>query len=184
MPLFPLIEKNLIDINDRIVIDSKSGISGAGRKESAQYLFAERNDNTLGYAIFNHRHRYEIAEKLAVSWDKILFTPHLIPTIRGIESTIYVKINKNVSFEDIKKCLNTYYQNSYFVKIVDFIPSTSIVKGTNNIAIYIACENDNLIISCVIDNICKGSSGCAIQSMNINFDFKEDAGLNFLQSYI
>ena len=184
LPLYPLIQNGIVNRSSNIIIDSKSAISGAGRKESAQYLFNERSDNIMAYSIFNHRHRYEIAEKLDIESSNILFTPHLVPMLRGIESTIYAKLTKDFSIEDIKNKVKNFYKDCEFVKVVDFIPSTAIVKATNNVAMYFALENNNLIISSVVDNICKGSSGAAVQCFNISFGLEESLGLNTLRSFV
>jgi len=184
LPLFPLVKAGLLKADSKIIIDSKSGLSGAGRRESAPYLHAERSDNTIAYGIFTHRHRYEIAEKLETSPSLILFTPHLVPQIRGIESTIYATLQNAASAEAAKQTLINFYKNQPFVKIVDFPPSTALVKGTNNVLIYIAFEAENIIISCVVDNICKGSSGAAVQCMNLAFNLPQTAGLAHLQSYV
>jgi N-acetyl-gamma-glutamyl-phosphate reductase len=183
LPLFALIKLGIVNKNS-IVIDSKSAISGAGRKEQAQYLFAERSDNVIAYNVFKHRHRSEIAEKLDLDIQNVLFTPHLVPITRGIESTIYAKLQNKNTASDAKKAVADFYKNSPFVTVVDFCPSTSLVKGTNNCLIYMESEGENIIISSVIDNICKGSSGSAIQAMNIAFDLEQTTALENLQGYL
>jgi len=180
IPLKPLMDCGLVD-KTSIIADSKSGISGAGRKEAAQFLFTERSDNIKAYGIFNHRHAPEINEKLGC---EVIFTPHLVPMTRGIESTIYADLTKKITSEELSEMFKTYYRESPFVKIVHKAPSTADVKGTNQIRIFVQSKKigtkTKLIISSVIDNICKGSSGQAVQNMNLAFGFEETAGLNFL----
>ncbi len=178
IPLKPLLQNGLIE-PEGIIADSKSGISGAGRKDAVQFLFTERSDNIKAYSIFNHRHTPEINERLGT---QIIFTPHLVPIIRGIESTIYARITPLGAKTNIHDFLANFYKSSPFVKTSLKPPSTADVKGTNNVKIYAEQQGLALVISCVIDNICKGSSGQAVQNMNLAFGFDETTGLNTLSA--
>lgn len=178
IPLKPLLQEGLID-SQGIIADSKSGISGAGRKDAVQFLFTERSDNIKAYSIFNHRHTPEINEKLGVN---IVFTPHLVPIIRGIESTIYARLTTLGCKTNIHNFLTDFYKGHQFVKTSLKPPSTADVKGTNNIKIHAEQQGQMLVMSSVIDNICKGSSGQAVQNMNLAFGFDETTGLSHLSA--
>jgi len=181
LPLIPLLENNLIE-TDGIIIDSKSGTSGAGRSLKQANLFCEVNDSVKAYSIGKHRHVSEIEQELEKACNKSVtvdFTPHLIPINRGIISTIYANINPEFSLQDIKNCLQTKYEDEYFVRIIDGEPAISDVAGTNicMIAAHQSRSEKKVIIVSVIDNLCKGASGQAVQNMNIIFGFDERTGL-------
>lgn len=168
LPLIPL--KDYID--GQIIIDSKTGISGAGRKDSYDFSFTQCSDAVKAYNPHQHRHREEISHYLGMP---VRFTPHLVPILRGIETSIYFN-----SSSDCKVILKKFYEEAKFVKIVENIPSTREVLATNLCKIYISQYGNEVFISSVIDNISKGSSTQAVQNMNIMFGFPEDAGLNFV----
>ncbi|MDX2083250.1 MAG: N-acetyl-gamma-glutamyl-phosphate reductase, partial [Rickettsiales bacterium] len=181
LPLIPLLENNLIS-NEDIIIDSKSGTSGAGRSIKQANLFCEVNESVKAYAIGKHRHISEIEQELgkaAKQKIEIDFTPHLLPINRGIISTIYAKINPKFSFADIQNCLQTKYEDEFFVRVIDGEPNIKDVVGTNFclIAAKPARTKDKVILVSVIDNLCKGASGQAVQNMNIIFGFDEKEGL-------
>ena len=181
LPLLPLIYKNLISHNN-IIIDSKSGVSGAGRTLKNSLLFGEVSDGFTAYGLGSHRHRPEIQSQLNNSQSsdiKVVFTPHLLPIKRGILSTIYFDINDNCNIDDIKDCLNDTYLNEKFVNFIDGVPSTHEVRGTNMCKIglaYDAVANKAIIIS-VLDNLVKGAAGQAIQNLNLMMGFNESEGL-------
>lgn len=166
LPLFPL--KDIIDGD--IIIDSKTGITGAGKKDDYAYSFSNISDAIKAYNPHQHRHRAEISYYLNKS---VRFTPHLVPVLRGIETSIYFKSHLN-----IKAILEDYYKNEQFVTICQHAPSTREVTATNFCKIFISQSNDEVFISSVIDNISKGSSSQAIQNMNIVFNFPEQIGIN------
>jgi N-acetyl-gamma-glutamyl-phosphate reductase len=183
LPLIPLLQNQLIEKNG-IIIDSKSGTSGAGRSIKKQNLFCEINESVKAYSIGNHRHIGEIEQELSnAANDKIEinFTPHLLPISRGIISTIYAKLNKNFTINDIQNCLNTKYADEKFVRITEKEPSIKDVVSTNFCVISAkqGRTSDVVILVSVIDNLCKGASGQAVQNMNIIFGFDEFEGLNF-----
>ena len=192
LPLIPLLKNSIISPKN-IIIDSKSGATGAGRALKQGSLFCEINDNMKAYSIGNHRHIAEIkqelenANNLSINKTKedenidFEFTPHLLPVNRGIISTIYATIQKNITIEDVNNCLETFYQDEYFVNLVNHEPSIKEVVGTNFCLISVkpALNPNKVIIVSVIDNLCKGASGQALQNMNIVFGLDERSGLNF-----
>lgn len=182
LPLIPLLENNLIEKDD-IIIDSKSGTSGAGRSVKQNNLFCEVNESVKAYSISKHRHIGEIEQELskaAKSKVTIDFTPHLLPINRGIISTIYARINPKFSIEDIKNCLNTKYDDERFVRVIEGEPNIKDVAGTNFCIITArkSHSGNKVILVSVIDNLCKGASGQAVQNMNLIYGFDETEGLN------
>jgi N-acetyl-gamma-glutamyl-phosphate reductase len=188
--LYPLLRKK-ININKNIIVDSKSGVTGAGRNPSIKTIFTEVNDNFSAYGIGSHRHEPEIEEKLTNIYGKelnVTFTPHLLPINRGILSTIYVSINDKINENEIRKIYNSTYGNEYFVKVLpeNILPTTAMVKASNYCFIglkYIEAKKQLIVVS-VIDNIVKGASGQAIQNMNIMFDLPENQSLTSLPTYL
>jgi len=170
----------------KIIIDSKSGYSGAGKKTADKKLYPNINKNIAVYGVGHHRHMPEIDQGLKlfgkVSGDlKIEFTPHLIPTFRGIVTTIYADLKKNMSVKKIHKYLSQFYKNSNFVKVLPYgkFVNTNDVNNTNNcnINIFSGRYKNQLIIVSSIDNLVKGAAGQAIQNMNIRLGLKETVGL-------
>lgn len=181
LPLIPLIKKNLID-KSPIIVDSKSGTSGAGRKSEDYYSFCEINEDFKPYKIAEHRHNPEIEEKLSLFLGKkikVVFTPHLLPINRGLLSTIYVKFKTKV--EEIHNFLKEFYKKCSFIDVLPLgcIPRISEVKGTNlcKIGVFEDKKRNFGIIVSVIDNLIKGASGQALQNFNLMFGFSEDTGL-------
>ena len=184
LPLAPLIQKNFIS-NRNIVIDSKSGYSGAGRNVHKKYKNKNLYESLSAYGIANHRHNSEIQQELDLYTKKrnyFDFTPHLSPMFRGIITTINVDLKKNIDAKKIHQYLSKFYKKSKFVQIkkINSLLSTNEVINTNNCLISI-CNSKNknkLIILSAIDNLIKGGGGQAVQSMNIYYGFKEDEALN------
>jgi len=183
LPLIPLVKKNLIK-TDNVIIDSKSGYSGAGRGVHKKYKHKNLYESLSAYGVGFHRHNSEIQQELESFTKKKLtftFTPHLTPMFRGILSTIYVDLVKGVNIKKLEKTLNNQYSKNEFVKILktNSLISTNEVINTNNCYISI-CETkfkNKVIILSSIDNLIKGGAGQAIQNMNIKFGFKETKGL-------
>ena len=177
-PLYPLIKEGLVE-PEGIIADSKSGVSGAGRKADLAFSFCECDENFKPYGIFTHRHNPEINHILADTGKQtdVLFTPHLLPTLKGIESTIYAKTSSTL--EKLSECLKNFYNRRRFVRIYDngFAPSISGVNDTNFIDIGLFVKGDRLIIVSCIDNLIKGSSGMAVQNLNIMCGFDESLGI-------
>lgn len=180
LPILPLLKANLISTSD-IIVDSKSGISGAGRNINQDLLFCENNNSFKAYGGGNHRHIPEIENYIYDKISKkvnIIFTPHLIPINRGILSTIYIKGNATL----IQKALKKYYKNEKFVKInkLGELSKISDVVGSNicKISILQHSKKNYVIITSAIDNLIKGASGQAVQNMNLIFDFPQELGLD------
>ncbi len=182
LPLIPVIKNNLIN-TDNIIIDSKSGVSGAGRTHKDFLLFGEVSDGFMAYGVSNHRHKPEInfqIEEFANSLVNVSFTPHLLPIKRGILSTIYFKIDSSHNIKNIITCLKDSYSKEPFINIHDnYIPSTHDVRGTNSCSIGISFDNtsNTCILVSVIDNLIKGASGQALQNLNLMFGIEETDGL-------
>ena len=183
LPLIPLIKSNLIKI-DNVIIDSKSGYSGAGRGVHKKYKNKNLYDSLSAYGVGFHRHNSEIQQEIQKCTKKnfsFTFTPHLTPMFRGILSTIYLDLNKTVDIMKLEKTLKSFYLKSRFVKILKLnsLVSTNDVINTNNCSISI-CKTkykNRVIILSVIDNLIKGGAGQAIQNMNLKFNFPENRGL-------
>ncbi len=184
IPLIPLIKKNLIN-NKTIIIDSKSGYSGAGRGVHKKYKNKNLYESLSAYGLANHRHNSEIQQELDLKTgkkNKFHFTPHLTPMFRGILSTIYVDIKKGTSLRKIQNILINYYKSHKFVKIskTNTFLSTNDVINTNNCLISVCNSKykDKIIILSAIDNLIKGGGGQAVQNMNYYFKFNEGEGLD------
>jgi len=182
LPTIPLLKAGLIEPAG-IIADSLSGVSGAGRKAELDYLFVECNESARPYGIPKHRHLSEIEQELSVAAGKqvtIQFTPHLIPVIRGILTTLYLT-PKGATADQVAACYRAAYANEPFVRLLEgkALPDTKNVIGTN--VIEIAWRHDprtgRLIVMSAEDNLVKGAGGQAIQSMNLMCGFPETAGL-------
>lgn len=187
--LAPLLKNKLVNTED-IIIDSKSGVSGAGRSLSLNTHFCEVNENIKAYSVPNHRHIPEIEQELSLLAGediKISFTPHLIPITRGILSTIYTRLKNTISQEEIIKLYKDFYRNERFIRILPqgILPSTKNVAGTNfcDIGIVLDERTKRVIIISAIDNLIKGAVGQAVQNMNIVFGSEEDEGLRNISIY-
>ncbi|MDG1139213.1 MAG: N-acetyl-gamma-glutamyl-phosphate reductase [Opitutales bacterium] len=183
LPLAPLLKENLIEPED-IVVNSMSGISGAGRTPSENLLFCERNENACAYGLPKHRHLSEIEEQLSFfNGDPVAlsFHPHLAPINRGICTTISAKSTDSSSLAKIVDCWHAYYKDRPFVKILDhgIFPEVKHVVGTNgiDIAAHIDSRTKRITICSTEDNLIKGAGGQAIQAMNICQGYNESAGL-------
>jgi N-acetyl-gamma-glutamyl-phosphate reductase len=182
--LAPLLEQGLIDFTVPIIADAKSGVSGAGRKAEVATLFAEASDNMKAYGVAGHRHHPEIHAQLTQLADEqlqLIFVPHLVPMIRGMLSTIYVKLSAKASGLDVQALYEKRYENEQFVDVlpVGNLPETRSVRGANQlrIALHKQADTGYLTIIVVQDNLVKGAAGQAVQNMNIMFGFAENAGL-------
>ena len=183
LPLIPLIKKKLIK-TDNIIIDSKSGYSGAGRGVHKKFKDKNLYESLSAYGISSHRHNSEILQELMLHSNKKIrftFTPHLTPMFRGILSTIYIDLNKNINQNKIISALRQFYKEKRFIKVAkkDTLLSTNDVIGTNKCIISV-CKSkykDKIILLSAIDNLIKGGSGQAVQNMNLRFGFKESEGI-------
>ena len=179
LPLLPIIDK--ADTRN-IIADSKSGVSGAGRKLNEALQFCSVNENFKAYSVATHRHTPEIEEilnSMSQNSISITFSPHLLPVQRGILSTIYVNLKEDLKAEGIFSIYNNFYKNSPFVRIKETLPQLNDVKGSNfcDIGFVLDERNNRLILVSAIDNLIKGASGQAVQNMNIMFKLKESEGL-------
>ncbi|MCW1360369.1 N-acetyl-gamma-glutamyl-phosphate reductase [Campylobacter jejuni] len=186
LSLYPLVKENLIDLNS-IIIDAKSGTSGAGRAEKLESLFCEVNENIKAYGITTHRHTPEIEEQLGYANKQnitLQFTPHLVPMQRGILTTAYAKLKEKLDYDEIKKLYEKYYLDKKFIRLLppQSYPQTRWVKGSNfaDFNFIIDERTNNIIVLGAIDNLIKGAAGQAVQNMNLMFDFEEDEGLKFI----
>jgi len=183
IPLIPLIKKKMINPKN-IIIDSKSGYSGAGKNIKRKFKFKNLFDSVSAYGVGSHRHVAEIDQelsKISKKKIKVFFTPHLIPMFRGILSTIYLETSGNNDAKKIYKYLKKYHKNNFFVRIAKFNSAigTGEVMNTNfcNISVCKNREKKKIIIISAIDNLIKGASGQAVQNMNVVSKFKETMGL-------
>jgi N-acetyl-gamma-glutamyl-phosphate reductase len=188
LALYPLLKEKAVE-PARIIIDAKSGVTGAGRRAEIGYSFCETSDNFKTYSVAAHRHTSEIEEKLSEgAGDKITvtFTPHLLPVNRGILSTIYAAAK--VSEREIAEIYAKYYGKEPFIGILSAgtMPELKHVARSNNfMAGYkLDARTGNLIVVGVLDNLVKGASGQAVQNMNLMFGFEETEGLMFPASYL
>ncbi len=186
----PLLAKGYAK-TDNIIVDAKSGVTGAGRGLALAYHFCECTENTKAYKIATHRHTSEIEQelsKLAGENIMISFTPHLIPQKRGILSTIYINLNQKHTTEEIAELYKQYYKDEYFVRIKDAgqLPETKHVAGSNFVDIGIVVDErlNRAVIVSTIDNIFKGAAGQAVQNMNIMFGLDEKTGIDNAGFYL
>lgn len=183
--IYPLLKEKIVEFP--VIIDAKSGVSGAGRAPSLATTYCEVNEGVRAYSVFSHRHTPEI-EEIAKREDRdaeVIFTPHLIPVSRGIEETIYIRLKEEMSEEKLVELFKNYYRNEPFVRIFesDSPPSTKYVCGTNLCILWIKSRGRMAIIVSCIDNLVKGASGQAVQNFNILFGFPEDTALNLQPLY-
>lgn len=186
--LAPIMKSPAIDAGS-IIVDSKSGVSGAGRNPTLPFMFSEVNESVKAYAVTVHRHTPEIEQVLSsISRKKIKinFTPHLIPVDRGILSTIYVKLKKKIKPADVLGIYKKFYAKEPFVRVLNKeYPNTKSVTGTNScdIALFVDKRKNSLIIVTAIDNLLKGASGQAVHNMNIMYGFEETTALKAAPAY-
>ncbi|MBU9737974.1 N-acetyl-gamma-glutamyl-phosphate reductase [Diplocloster agilis] len=183
LSIYPLLKEGLID-PDTIIIDAKSGTSGAGRGAKLDNLYCEVNENIKAYGVATHRHTPEIEEQLGYAAGKeirINFTPHLVPMNRGILVTAYASLKKQVSYEEVKGAYDTYYANETFVRVLDrdVCPQTKWVEGSNYVDVNFKIDprTNRIIMMGAMDNLVKGAAGQAVQNMNLMFGLPENEGL-------
>ena len=187
LALAPLLKNRLVD-RSSVIIDSKSGVSGAGRSLKLGSLFAECNENMKAYGVGTHRHTPEIAHYagvLAGEAVNIIFTPHLIPVSRGIISTVYAKLSKALDSCSLREIYQDFYAGEEFVQVAleGEMPETKWVVGTNRCFLGVVVNKNMAVIVSVIDNLVKGAAGQAVQNMNLLFELPENTGLQQLGLY-
>ncbi len=183
LTIYPLVKEGIID-PDSIIIDAKSGTSGAGRGAKVANLFCEVNESMKAYGVGTHRHTPEIEEQLGYAAGKdikLIFTPHLVPMNRGILVTSYADLKKDVTYEDVKAAYDKYYKDEYFVRVLDkdVCPETRWVEGSNYVDVNFKIEprTNRIIMMGALDNLVKGAAGQAVQNMNLLFGIPENTGL-------
>ena len=184
--LIPLVKKGMVSL-ENIVIDSKSGVSGAGRDVVLESLFCEVNEGVKAYKIFEHRHLPEIEQELSQMAQKeirVTFVPHLIPMDRGILSTLYVRLIKKLKTEELLNAFQDYYRGEPFIRVYPKgkLPNTKDVRGSNycDIGAVVSEPDERAVVVTAIDNLVKGASGEAVQNMNIMLGYPETMGLDVL----
>ena len=182
---YPLAKEGVIDMNT-LIIDAKSGTSGAGRGAKVANLYCEVNENIKAYAVGSHRHTPEIEEQLGYAANEkvtLNFTPHLVPMNRGILVTEYASLKKEVTTEEIRQIYQSYYGKEPFVRVLDdgICPETKWVEGSNYVDIGFVLDprTNRIIMMGAIDNLVKGAAGQAVQNMNLLFGFREQEGEAF-----
>jgi N-acetyl-gamma-glutamyl-phosphate reductase len=183
---YPLLKAGLVNAGG-LIADCKSGVSGAGRKAEIGILFSESSDSFKAYGVAGHRHLPETTAQLQRFTDEkvaLTFTPHLVPMIRGMHSTLYAQLNKDVSNEELQALFEAQYKDEPFVDVMPFgsHPETRSTRGSNTLRLALhRPEGGNTVIVLVVqDNLVKGASGQAVQCMNLMFGLKETAGLQHI----
>jgi N-acetyl-gamma-glutamyl-phosphate reductase len=181
LALVPWIRAGYIDVEHGIICDSKSGVSGAGKSPTAKTHFVEVDGDFSAYSVFGHRHSGEMLEQLGIDSGSLQFTPHLLPIPRGILSTIYVKLAKPVTADELEQSLRTFYAGKPWVRVFGAarLPQIKFSLNTNYCDIGFSLSPDGkraVLVSC-LDNLLKGAAGQAVQNMNLMFGFDEKEGL-------
>ena len=189
LSIYPLAKEGLIDMST-VIIDAKSGTSGAGRGAKVDNLYCEVNENIKAYGVANHRHTPEIEEQLSyASGEEVLlnFTPHLVPMNRGILITAYATLKKDVTYEEVKAIYDKYYADEKFVRVLekDLCPQTKWVEGSNYVDVNFKIDprTKRIIMMGAMDNLVKGAAGQAVQNMNLMFGLKESEGLELIPMF-
>lgn len=185
----PLLKEGLLE-PDSIIIDAKSGTSGAGRGAKVDNLFCEVNENMKAYGVGGHRHTPEIEEQLSYGAGMpvtISFTPHLVPMNRGILVTAYGTLKKDVSEAQIREVYKKYYENEFFVRVLeeDMTPQTKWVEGSNFVDVNVKLDKrtNRVVMMGAMDNLVKGAAGQAVQNMNLLFGLPEQKGLKMIPMF-
>lgn len=189
LSVYPLVKEGLIDPNT-LIIDAKSGTSGAGRGAKVDNLYCEVNENMKAYGVGTHRHTPEIEEQLSYAAGApvtISFTPHLVPMNRGILVTAYASLTAPVTYEEVKAVYDKYYKNEYFVRVLepDMVPQTKWVEGSNFVDVNFKLDprTNRIVMMGAMDNLVKGAAGQAVQNMNLLFGLPENKGLKLVPMF-
>ena len=189
LSIYPLLKEDLIDGNT-IIIDAKSGTSGAGRGAKVPNLYCEVNESIKAYGVATHRHTPEIEDQLGYACGQevlINFTPHLVPMNRGILVTAYASLTKDVTYEEVKAAYDKYYKDEFFVRVLnkDVCPQTRNVEGSNFVDVNFKIDprTKRVIMMGAIDNLVKGAAGQAVQNMNLLFGLPESEGLELVPMF-
>lgn len=179
LPLLPLVKHNAI-ATDRIIVDSKTGVSGAGRKANLKFHYPECNESITAYGVGTHRHTPEIEQiiqRITGVEPQVVFTPHLVPMTRGILSTIYVQPQSGVTADSIRRLLEDAYADEPFVRLINQPPATRHISNTNFCDIAVFDGRHSVVIVSALDNLIKGASGAAIQNFNVMMGLPETTAL-------
>ena len=186
---YPLAKEGLIDMNT-LIVDAKSGTSGAGRGAKVPNLYCEVNENIKAYGVASHRHTPEIEEQLGYAAKEevvINFTPHLVPMNRGILATEYASLKEKVTYGEVKAVYDKYYKNERFIRVLEegVCPETKWVEGSNYVDINFKIDprTNRIIMMGAIDNLVKGAAGQAVQNMNLMFGIAEEEGLGMVPMF-
>jgi len=181
LALAPLIAANVIDREKGIISDSKSGVSGAGKEPTSRTHFVSVADNLSAYSVFGHRHTGEILEQLNLNAAELIFTPHLLPIPRGILSTIYVHLNREMHPAEVQSCLQDFYAGKRWVRIFETpkLPEIQFSLHSNycDLGFCLADDHRRLVLVSCVDNLLKGAAGQAVQNLNLMYGWREDEGL-------
>lgn len=189
LSLSPLVKDGLIE-ESSIIVDAKSGVSGAGRALNLATHYTECNESIKAYKVAAHRHTPEIEQELSEIGEtdiNISFTPHLIPMDRGILTTSYATLKEGITYTDVKECYQKYYGDEYFIRLLPegILPETRWVKGSNMVDINFVIDKrvNRIVVMGAIDNLIKGAAGQAVQNMNIVFGLDEKMGLEYIPMF-
>lgn len=189
LAIYPLAKEGIIDMNS-VIIDAKSGTSGAGRGAKVPNLFCEVNESIKAYGVASHRHTPEIEDQLSYASGEdvtINFTPHLVPMNRGILATCYATLKREVTYDEVKAIYDKYYKDEYFVRVLDkdVFPETRWVEGSNFVDVNFKIDprTNRIIMIGAIDNVVKGAAGQAVQNMNLMFGLPENMGLQLVPMF-
>jgi N-acetyl-gamma-glutamyl-phosphate reductase len=181
LALAPLLKAGVVDRERGIISDSKSGVSGAGKEPNSRTHFVSVADNLSVYSVFGHRHVGEMLEQLHLDADELIFTPHLLPIPRGILSTIYVHLSREMKAIEVESCFRDFYAGSHWVRLfaTPKLPQIQFSLHTNycDIGFCLAEDGRRLVLVSCVDNLLKGAAGQAVQNMNLMYGWKEEEGL-------
>jgi N-acetyl-gamma-glutamyl-phosphate reductase len=181
LALAPLLQAGVVDRERGIISDSKSGVTGAGKEPTPRTHFVSVSDNLSTYGVFGHRHTGEMLEQLQLTSDELIFTPHLLPIPRGILSTIYLRLNREMTAAEVESNYRNFYADKRWVRIFapPRLPEIQYSVNTNycDIGFSLAKDGRRLIVVSCLDNLLKGAAGQAVQNMNLMYGWKEEEGL-------
>lgn len=180
LAIAPALRAGLVE--PELVVDCKSGVSGAGRSPSLGTSFSEVNESVHAYGVSGHRHKAEMLQELRLASDggevRLTFVPHLIPMTRGILATAYLRPRDGVGVDEIRDAYARFAQGRPFLRPTDAPPPTKSVAGTNLAAVHVGWQDGTAVVTCAIDNLLKGAAGQGVQAMNLRFGLEETAGLD------
>ena len=181
LALAPLLKAGVVDRKHGIISDSKSGVSGAGKEPNSHTHFVSVADNLSAYSVFGHRHVGEMLEQLQLDASELIFTPHLLPIPRGILSTIYVHLKREMRAAEVESCFRDFYAGGRWVRVfaTPKLPQIQFSLHTNycDLGFCLADDGRRLVLVSCVDNLLKGAAGQAVQNMNLMFGWKEEEGL-------